>query len=48
MTKFQGGHAAFLERPEQFAATFDRFATEILETGDIPMLRKTGAIYGGG
>jgi pimeloyl-ACP methyl ester carboxylesterase len=48
VAKFQGGHAAFLERPEQFAATFDRFATEILETGDIPMLRKTGAIYGGG
>jgi pimeloyl-ACP methyl ester carboxylesterase len=48
VAKFQGGHAAFLERPEQFAATFDRFATEILAARDIPMLRKTGAVNGGG
>jgi pimeloyl-ACP methyl ester carboxylesterase len=43
---FQGGHAAFLERPEQFAAIFDRFATEILETRDVRMLPKTRAIRG--
>ena len=36
--KFQGGHAAFLEQPEQFAAAFDRFAREILETRDTPAL----------
>jgi len=48
VAKFQGGHAAFLERPEQFAATFDRFATEILAARDIPMLHKTGAVNGGG
>jgi len=39
VVKFQGGHAAFLERPEQFAAAFDRFASEILETRDAPALR---------
>jgi pimeloyl-ACP methyl ester carboxylesterase len=32
VVKFEGGHAAFLEQPEQFAATFDSFATEILGT----------------
>jgi pimeloyl-ACP methyl ester carboxylesterase len=46
VAKFQGGHAAFLEQPEQFAATFDRFATEILDTVDIPTPRKIGAING--
>jgi pimeloyl-ACP methyl ester carboxylesterase len=34
--KFQGGHAAFLEQPAQFAAAFDRFAREILGTRDTP------------
>jgi pimeloyl-ACP methyl ester carboxylesterase len=46
VAEFQGGHAAFLERPEQFAAIFDRFATEVLETRDIPMLPKTRTIRG--
>jgi pimeloyl-ACP methyl ester carboxylesterase len=43
VAEFQGGHAAFLERPEQFAAIFDRFATKILQTRDIPQPRKIGA-----
>jgi pimeloyl-ACP methyl ester carboxylesterase len=45
VVKFKGGHAAFLERPEPFAAAFDSFATEILETRDSPALRNIGVAH---